>query len=85
MLLAMVSEGTHQCPCCDYYTLRGRAGFEVCPVCYWEDDGQDLGELDVVSGPNHITPTPRAIGTERMSRVAGPGVSWPFFALANAQ
>lgn len=51
----MVPEGTHQCPCCDYYTLTGRAGFEVCPICYWEDDGQDLGELDVVSGRNHIT------------------------------
>lgn len=51
----MVQEGRHQCPCCDYYTLTDRGGFEVCPVCYWEDDGADLEALDVVSGPNHIT------------------------------
>lgn len=55
MLLPMVPEGEFQCPCCDYYTLAGRAGFEICPICYWEDDGQDMGELDRVSGPNHIT------------------------------
>lgn len=51
----MVQEGRYQCPCCDYYTLHGRGGREVCPVCYWEDDGHDLDRLDVVSGANHIT------------------------------
>ena len=51
----MISEGRSQCPCCDYYTLDERGGFAVCPVCYWEDDGQDLDQLDVTSGPNHIT------------------------------
>lgn len=51
----MVSEGRFQCPCCDYFTLGARGAFEVCPVCYWEDDGSDMESLDVVSGPNHIT------------------------------
>jgi len=50
-----VEGGRYQCPCCDYYTLHGRGSYEVCPVCYWEDDGQDMDRLDVVSGPNHIT------------------------------
>ena len=50
-----VRECYHQCPCCDYYTLSERAAYLTCPVCYWEDDGQDLDRLDVVSGPNHIT------------------------------
>lgn len=27
----------------------------MCPICYWEDDGQDLDDLDTVSGPNHLT------------------------------
>ena len=48
-------DGPGQCPCCDYYCLPERGAFAVCPVCYWEDDGQDLDRLDVVSGPNHIT------------------------------
>lgn len=51
----MVTEGRYQCPCCDYYVLHARGAYEVCPVCYWEDDGQDLDRLDEVSGPNHIT------------------------------
>ena len=50
-----LQEGRAQCPCCDYYSLQARGGFEICPVCYWEDDGQDLDALDTVSGPNHIT------------------------------
>jgi hypothetical protein len=51
----MIPEGRHQCPCCDYYTLDARGSYHICPVCYWEDDGLDLGELDRVSGANHLT------------------------------
>jgi hypothetical protein len=51
----VIRDGSAQCPCCDYYTLDERGAFAVCPICYWEDDGQDLDQLDVVSGPNHIT------------------------------
>jgi hypothetical protein len=41
------------CPCCRYLTLRERGGFEICEVCYWEDDGQDDVDADVVrGGPN---------------------------------
>ena len=25
----------------------------ICPICFWEDDGQDLDEIDIKSGPNH--------------------------------
>lgn len=44
-----------QCPCCDYFSLPERNNYLICPVCFWEDDGQDLDKLDEVSGPNHIT------------------------------
>src|SRR5262249_62011638 len=30
-----------RCPCCNSRTLYGRGQFELCPVCYWEDDGMD--------------------------------------------
>ncbi len=43
----------HQCPCCDYITLPERGNYLICPVCFWEDDGQDHDKLDVGSGPNH--------------------------------
>jgi hypothetical protein len=43
------------CPCCDYVSLAERGNYLICPVCFWEDDGLDVDELDEESGPNHIT------------------------------
>lgn len=46
-------EKTYRCPCCQYKTLFGRGEFEICPVCFWEDDGQDDHDADSVrGGPN---------------------------------
>jgi hypothetical protein len=43
----------HRCPCCRYKTLNLRGGFEICPVCFWEDDGQDDHDAAVIrGGPN---------------------------------
>ena len=42
-----------QCPCCDYISLPERGNYLICPICFWEDDGQDIDELDESSGPNH--------------------------------
>ena len=28
---------TYRCQCCRYKTLHGRGGFELCPICFWED------------------------------------------------
>jgi Cysteine-rich CPCC len=46
-----------RCPCCGYLTLMERGAFETCPVCWWEDDGQDDPHADEPSGPNHLTLT----------------------------
>jgi Cysteine-rich CPCC len=41
------------CPCCGYRTLReGPGAYEVCAVCFWEDDGAAPWE---VGGPNGIS------------------------------
>ena len=46
-------EKTYRCPCCRYKTLRGRAAYEICDVCFWEDDGQDDHDaVEVRGGPN---------------------------------
>lgn len=43
----------YPCPCCNYRTLLERAGYGLCPVCFWEDDGQDSHDADNVrGGPN---------------------------------
>ncbi len=42
-----------QCPCCDYISLAERGNYLICKVCFWEDDGQDLDQIDEESAPNH--------------------------------
>lgn len=47
-------KAAYRCPCCKYKTLRSRGDYEICKVCFWEDDGQDEHDADVVrGGPNH--------------------------------
>jgi Cysteine-rich CPCC len=46
--------GPYPCPCCRFVTLPDRGGDDICPVCFWEDDGQDDHDADVVrGGPNY--------------------------------
>jgi hypothetical protein len=41
------------CRCCGYRSLRERGGYEICQVCFWEDDGTTNPES--ISAPNHMT------------------------------
>ncbi|MFE3454553.1 CPCC family cysteine-rich protein [Nonomuraea sp. NPDC059194] len=44
----------YPCPCCGFLTLATRGGYEICPVCFWEDDGQDDHDANEVrGGPNY--------------------------------
>ncbi|MEU4764004.1 CPCC family cysteine-rich protein [Actinosynnema sp. NPDC023794] len=45
------------CPCCGYLTLRERGGWDICPVCFWEDDGHGDHNADQRSGANRLTLT----------------------------
>ncbi len=45
----------NSCPVCGYLTLDERDSFDICAICYWEDDGIDDFEVNEVSGPNHLT------------------------------
>jgi hypothetical protein len=43
----------YPCPCCGRKTLIERGAYEICPVCFWEDDGQDDQDADRArGGPN---------------------------------
>ena len=41
------------CPCCQYRTLTNQGAYDICPVCFWEDDGST--EPDDYSSPNHMS------------------------------
>lgn len=41
------------CPCCGYRTLPGKGDYDICPVCFWEDDGTK--DPAAYSAPNHMT------------------------------
>jgi hypothetical protein len=47
------SEVLEVCPCCRFRTILERNSYEVCPVCFWEDDGTIEG--DRYSNANHMT------------------------------
>jgi hypothetical protein len=41
------------CPSCGYPTLDERCAWDICAICFWEDDGQDDKDADkVCGGPN---------------------------------
>lgn len=49
----MATENLLKCPCCGFPTLSERSCWEICRICWWEDDGQDDPRADEVwGGPN---------------------------------
>ncbi|MGM9508121.1 CPCC family cysteine-rich protein [Larkinella sp. GY13] len=47
----------YKCPCCGYLTLDVKADntFQICPVCFWEDDGVQLNDPTYEGGANNIS------------------------------
>ncbi|WP_026443842.1 CPCC family cysteine-rich protein [Pseudacidobacterium ailaaui] len=39
-----------RCLCCGYKTLARPDSNGLCPVCWWQDDGQDDNDADTVRG-----------------------------------
>jgi Cysteine-rich CPCC len=65
------------CPCCGFWALTERNAFEICPVCFWEDDGQDDWDADdTKGGPNSSSLTEarrnfRAFGSRALTYDGG--------------
>jgi hypothetical protein len=50
------SNGNYVCPCCGYATLGEVDEYEICKLCFWEDDGQDNPQEDESwGGPNKLS------------------------------
>lgn len=73
------------CPCCGYLTLSSvpPGTFEVCPVCFWEDDDAQFRDPDYAGGANTISlnearsnfRTIRAITPDHVANVRPPEAS----------
>lgn len=47
----------YKCPCCGFYTLQEKANgtYEICPVCFWEDDPIQLHDEKYEGGANKVS------------------------------
>jgi hypothetical protein len=47
----------HPCPCCGYLTLAEEPGgtFDICKVCFWEDDNVQSHDPDAEGGANEVS------------------------------
>jgi len=48
---------SYPCPCCGYLTLSESppGTFEVCPVCFWEDDNLQFADPSCREGANQVS------------------------------
>ena len=50
--------GKYVCPCCGYATLDEVDAYEICKICFWEEDDQDDPKADECwGGPNKVSLT----------------------------
>ena len=47
----------YKCPCCDYYTFgeRPNGNYDICPVCFWEDDPSAYDDPDKCCDCNGVS------------------------------
>ena len=46
----------YKCPCCGFYTLTEEPGnWDICEVCFWEDDPIQRGDETFSGGANHVS------------------------------
>ena len=64
-----------RCPCCGYKTLETAGALGLCPVCWWEDDGQE----DEDAGEVRLTVNGQLSLSEAREHYAQCGASHPRF------
>ena len=47
----------YKCPCCGYKTLEvpNTNTFEICDVCFWENDGIQFNDINYTDGANCVS------------------------------
>lgn len=50
------AEAGFPCPCCGYNTLASLGDYDICAICWWEDDSQDNHNAHLaLGGPNRVS------------------------------
>jgi hypothetical protein len=44
----------YTCPCCGYKTLDDEHEYDICPICFWEDDLFQFENVDLL-GANPVS------------------------------
>lgn len=44
----------YTCPCCGYKTLKEEHEYNICSICYWEDDWYQFVDVDSI-GANKVS------------------------------
>ena len=48
----------YKCPCCGYFTFEKKErAYDICPVCFWEDDPEQYNNPTMHGGANHVSLT----------------------------
>jgi hypothetical protein len=71
----VASENRFRCPCCGSKTLQLPGALGLCPVCWWQDDGQDDEDAEDV----RLTVNGQLSLLEARSHYAACGASHPSF------
>lgn len=45
----------YTCPCCGYKTLDSERSFDICQICFWEDDYSQFESIECVDGANAVS------------------------------
>ena len=47
----------YPCPCCGYYTYKHvpDGSYDICPVCFWEDDPIQLEDPECEGSANRVS------------------------------
>lgn len=47
----------YTCPCCGYKTLEEKptGTFQICEICFWEDDSVQFSDPDYEGGANEVS------------------------------
>jgi hypothetical protein len=50
-----LADASIACPCCDNRTLSDAGNYDICLICFWEDDPIQRDDLDYEGGANKIS------------------------------